>query len=230
MSDVVVRALTRVLLPVALLLGVMVALGLLVTKVMVHMWPLTVEDSVNRELERERTAEWNAVSLVFSTLASTPAIVAVTALAALVLRLVLRRWREPVFLCAAVTAQAIIFYLTTLAIDRTRPDVDHMDTSPPTSSFPSGHTSAAVALYLGLAVLLVRLTHRTGLRAACWLLLIIPAGVALTRMYRGMHHPTDVVASFLNGGVCVWVMARAFLPEGSYRVRQAAIPRRFLRA
>ncbi|MFI7598054.1 phosphatase PAP2 family protein [Actinoplanes sp. NPDC049681] len=222
MSDVAVQVLKRVLVPVALLLAVMVALGLLITKVMVHMWPLTVEDSVNRELERDRTPEGNAVSLIFSTLASTPAIIAVTVLAALILFLTLKRWREPLFLCAAVTAQAIVFYLTTLAIDRTRPDVDHMDSSPPTSSFPSGHTSAAVALYLGLAVVLARLANRTALRAACWLLLIVPIGVALTRMYRGMHHPTDVTASFLNGGICVYVMTRAFLDE---KVLRSSSPR-----
>lgn len=223
MSDVAVQVLKRVLVPVALLFGVMVAIGLLITKVMLHMGPLTVEDSVNRELERDRTAEGNAVSLFFSTVGSTPVIIAVTALAALILRLTLKRWREPLFLCAAVTAQAIVFFLTTLLIDRQRPKVDHLDSSPPTSSFPSGHTSAAVALYLGLAVVLARLTNRTALRAACWLLLLVPLGVAVGRMYRGMHHPTDVTASFLNGGVCVWVMTRAFLDEKVLRRRPSSL-------
>ena len=211
MSDVAVQLLKRVVLPVALLLGVMVALGLLVTKVMQHVWPLTAEDSINREFARDRTPEANAVSYFFSTVASTPVIIAVTALAALVLRLTLKRWREPIFLCAAVTAQALVFFLTTLIIDRHRPDVAHLDSSPPTSSFPSGHTSASVALYVGLALVLSLLVHRTGLKAACWLLVLVPVGVALARMYRGMHHPSDVTASFLNGTVCVWVMARAFL-------------------
>jgi undecaprenyl-diphosphatase len=135
----------------------------------------------------------------------------VTVLAAIVLRLVLKRWRESIFLCAAVCAQALVFFLTTLVIDRPRPEVDHMDTSPPTSSFPSGHTSAAVALYLGLAVILFRVADRTWLKRAAWLLLLVPIGVALTRLYRGMHHPSDVLASFLNGGICVLVMTRAVL-------------------
>jgi undecaprenyl-diphosphatase len=217
MADIAVQALKRVFAPVAVLLGVMIALGLLITKVMMSTWPFTVEDSVNRELERDRTHEISMVSLIFSTLASTPAIIAVTALAALVLRLTLKRWREPIFLCAAVTAQAVIFYLTTLAIDRPRPAVDKMDVSPPTSSFPSGHTSAAVALYLGLALILFRVANRTWLKRAAWLLLIVPLGVALTRMYRGMHHPSDVVASFLNGGVCVLVMSRAILDRTGIR-------------
>ena len=211
MSDVAVQVLKRVLAPVAVLLAVMIGLGLLITKVMMHVWPFTVEDSVNREFERDRTHEVSIVSLIFSTLASTPVIIGVTVLAAIVLRLVLKRWRESIFLCVAVTAQALVFFLTTLMIDRPRPDVDHMDVSPPTSSFPSGHTSASVALYVGLAVILFRAANRTWLKRAAWLLVLVPVGVALARMYRGMHHPSDVTASFLNGGICVWIMTKAIL-------------------
>ncbi|RSM72264.1 phosphoesterase PA-phosphatase [Actinoplanes sp. ATCC 53533] len=217
MAAFAVQALRRIIAPVAVLLGAMIALGLLITKVMDDMWPLTIEDAVNRELERDRTHDISLVSLIFSTLASTPAIIAVTVLAAIALRLTLRRWREPIFLCAAVCAQAVVFFLTTLVIDRPRPDVEKMDVSPPTSSFPSGHTSAAVALYLGLAVILFRVANRTWLKRAAWLLLIVPAGVGLTRMYRGMHHPSDVLASFVNGGLCVLVMARAILARTGIR-------------
>jgi membrane-associated phospholipid phosphatase len=225
MSDVAVQVLKRVLVPVAVLLAVMIGLGLLVTKVMMHVWPFTVEDSVNREFERDRTHEVSMVSLIFSTLASTPAVIAVTVLAAIALRLVLKRWRESIFLCAAVTAQALVFFLTTLMIDRPRPDVDHMDVSPPTSSFPSGHTSASVALYVGLAVILFRVADRTWLKRAAWLLVLVPVGVALTRMYRGMHHPSDVTASFLNGGICVWIMTKAVLDgrwQGAKRQKVSA--------
>ncbi|MEU5674288.1 phosphatase PAP2 family protein [Micromonospora sp. NPDC047753] len=215
MSETVVQILRRVLLPVSLLLGLMVLLGVLVTRVFAKTWPFTAEDAVNRELAADRTGEWNNVSLVFSTLASTQMIVVVTVLVALALRLWLKRWREPLFLCAAVTAQALVFLLTTLAIDRRRPAVEHMDVSPPTSSFPSGHTSAAVALYVGIAVLLALRARSTGAKVAWWtLLLMVPLGVALTRMYRGMHHPSDVVASFVNGGTCVAIMARAVLDRG----------------
>ncbi|MEV4624869.1 phosphatase PAP2 family protein [Micromonospora sp. NPDC049523] len=203
---------TRLLLPVAVLYGVMVGLGLLVTKVLDDVWPLTVEDTVNRQLEAERSGTANGVSLVFSTIASTPAIIAVTAVVACVLALTLRRWREPAFLIGAVTAQALIFLFTTLAIDRPRPAVEHMDVSPPTSSFPSGHTSAAVALYCGLALVLALRARRTSTKVAWWSLLVaVPVGVALTRMYRGMHHPSDVVGSFINAGTCIVIMARGIL-------------------
>jgi len=206
------QAATRLVLPTAVLYAVMVGLGLLVTKVFDDQWPLTAEDTVNQRLVAERDGTLNAVSLVFSTIASTSAVVAVTAVVAVVLALSGRRWREPMFLVGAVSAQALIFLLTTMAIDRARPAVDHMDVSPPTSSFPSGHTSAAVALYCGLALVLASRARRTRTKVVCWSLLVaVPIGVALTRMYRGMHHPSDVIGSFVNAGTCLLIMARGVL-------------------
>jgi membrane-associated phospholipid phosphatase len=201
----------RILLPVAALLLLMIGLGLIVTKVLEKHWPFTVEDSVNRGFVTDRTPFWNAVTLVFSWVGSTPVIIGVTVIVAVVLRLRLHSWREPLFLCGAVSAQALVFFFTTLAIDRTRPDVRHLDDSPPTSSFPSGHTSAAVALYAGLAFLLFLQARHTWSRRLCWLLVLVPIAVATSRLYRGMHHPSDVTASFLNAGLCIWIMSRAVL-------------------
>jgi membrane-associated phospholipid phosphatase len=211
MSAVVVQSLKRVILPVAVLLAAMIGLGLLITKVVEHSWPFSVEDGVNRGFAGDRVGWANGVSWFFSTLASTPVIIGVTVVVAVVLRLTLHRWREPIFLCAAVSAQALVFFFATLVIDRARPAVVHMDESPPTSSFPSGHTSAAVALYCGLALVLAMQTQRTGLKALCWLLVLVPVAVAVSRLYRGMHHPSDVTASFVNGALCVTIMARAIL-------------------
>jgi|SRR4051794_37585397 membrane-associated phospholipid phosphatase len=229
-SIVALQAVKRVILPVAVLLSVMVGLGLLVTKVLSDHWPFTAEDAVNRELARDRTESWTPVSLVFSTLASTPVIIAVTVVVAVILRVTLHRWREPLFLAAAVIAQAVVFFCATLIINRSRPDVPKMDASPPTSSFPSGHTSAAVALYAGLALLLALLAQRTWLKVLCWALILVPIAVGLSRMYRGMHHPTDVLASFLNGTVCIAVMARSVLDPGAAwgggRTRSTALPGR----
>jgi undecaprenyl-diphosphatase len=40
---------------------------------------------------------------------------------------------------------------------------------------------------------------------------LVPVAVATSRLYRGMHHPSDVTASFLNGALCIWIMSRAIL-------------------
>ncbi|MEU4562352.1 phosphatase PAP2 family protein [Actinoplanes sp. NPDC023936] len=233
MFAVAVQAIKRIVLPIAALLLFLIGLGLLLTREAAHWWPLTVEDGVNREFAADRTEPLTAVSGWVSAIANTGWIIAVTAVVALILRLVLRRWREPIFLCLAVTAQALVFFFTTKAIDRPRPDVHRLDASPPTSSFPSGHTSASVALYLGLALLLAGLARHTWLKALCWALVLVPIGVAFSRMYRGMHHPSDVVAAFLNGITCVIVMSRAILdravswrlPKVSGWPRSTSLPR-----
>jgi undecaprenyl-diphosphatase len=211
MPAVAIQFVKRILLPVAVLLLLMIALGLLVTKVWEDAWPFTVEDGVNRDFAGDRNGVGNGISGFFSLVGSTPVIIGVTAVAAIILRLVLHRWREPLFLCAAVIAQALVFFFATLVIDRKRPDVSHMDKSPPTSSFPSGHTSAAFTLYAGLALVLASVVRHTWLKALCWVLILVPVAVAVARLYRGMHHPSDVTASFLNGAACVWIMSRGVL-------------------
>lgn len=211
MSGFLAQALKRVVVPVGVLLFVMIGLGLLITKQWTHVWPFTVEDSVNRGLAADRTGVGNGISEFFSLLGSTPVIIGFTAIAAAVLRIKRGRWREPIFLCAAVAAQAIVFFFTTLAIDRRRPTVPHLDDSPPTSSFPSGHTSAAVALYCGLAIIFVVLAQHTWAKWLGAAFVLVPVAVAVARLYRGMHHPTDVIGSFVNGLTCLGIMARSIL-------------------
>jgi undecaprenyl-diphosphatase len=189
----------------------MIGLGLLITKVLEHTWPFTVEDAINRGFAAHRSDPANFVTMIGSFVGSTPCIVAVTAIVAFVLLKTLHGWREPLFLCAAVSAQALVFLFTTLAIDRQRPAVHHLDNSPPTSSFPSGHTSAATALYCGLALVLAIQVSHTWAKALCWLLVAFPLYVAISRLYRGMHHPSDVTASFLNAAACITIMALAIL-------------------
>jgi undecaprenyl-diphosphatase len=211
---------------IALLLG-MIALGLLITRVAEHTWPFTVEDGINRWFAAHRTSTGNLVTEIGSLIGSTSVIIGCTAVAAAILLWRLHSWYEPLFLCAAVSAQAIVFFFTTLAIDRERPQVERLDNSPPTSSFPSGHTSAAFALYCGLAVILAGLVHRTWAKWLCWALLLMPIFVATSRMYRGMHHPTDVTASFLNGALCVTLMSWAILRSAE---RTSASSRRPVRS
>jgi undecaprenyl-diphosphatase len=225
MPDALSAFLKRILLPVVVLQIVMIGLGLLVTKVAEHHWPFTAEDGINRGFAGDRTGFWNGVTLFWSWVGSTPIIIGVCVIAAIILRLTLHRWREPLFLCAGVSAQAVVFFFTTLAIDRQRPGVKHLDDSPPTSSFPSGHTSAAFTLYVGLALVLSMLVRHTWAKTLCWFLILVPVAVATSRLYRGMHHPSDVTASFFNGTMCIWIMARAIL-DRSVEWGHAHLPRR----
>jgi undecaprenyl-diphosphatase len=103
----------------------------------------------------------------------------------------------------AVAVQAAVFMLGALVVSAERPDVEQLDHAPPTSSFPSGHSGASVALYLSLALMAQRI-ERTWLRVIVTVVLfVVPLLVVYSRLYRGMHYPSDVVVGVLNGLVCV---------------------------
>ncbi|TDD45080.1 phosphatase PAP2 family protein [Nonomuraea terrae] len=167
---------------------------------------------LNRALAAGRTPLWNDLTDVASSLSDTPYIVALTALAAGAFRFVYRRWRESIFLVTAVWSQSLVFLATTGAVGRRRPPVPHLDEAPPTSSFPSGHGSAAVAFYCGVALVLTARVRSRALRVAIWVpAAAVPAAVAFARVYRGMHFLTDVIWGLLLGTACVVMAARAIL-------------------
>lgn len=196
------------------ILALMVGLGLLVTGPLKDVWPLDAEDGINRSLAAHRNPSATTWSLWFSALGNTSTIVPLCAVFFLALRVGLRRWREAIFVATCTIGQALVFLFTTLVIDRDRPDVPKLDESPPTSSFPSGHTSAATALYLSLAVVVHRTVPHVWLRRSLIVLLaLLPLCVMAGRLYRGMHHPSDVTASLVNAGLVI-ATAHHFLLAG----------------
>jgi membrane-associated phospholipid phosphatase len=160
--------------------------------------------SVDRNLAAHRRDPWTEITHLATFLAETITVIAVGLVAFVLLRLGFKRWREPLFLAISVIGEVTIFVSTTLLVDRDRPPVKHLDGAPPTSSFPSGHTAASVALYGGLAVLAWRAGAAVWLRTlATAAAVLVPIVVAVSRMYRGMHYPTDVIAGALLA--CCWL-------------------------
>jgi membrane-associated phospholipid phosphatase len=80
-------------------------------------------------------------------------------------------------------------------VGRPRPPVEHLDGQLPTSAFPSGHIAATMCLYGAIAVLVVPRVRAWWRWIFVALAVIMPVGVAVSRMYRGMHHPTDVLGA-----------------------------------
>ncbi|WP_329292219.1 diacylglycerol kinase family protein [Streptomyces sp. NBC_01455] len=197
--------------------ALMVGCGLLITGPARDLWPLTVEDRVDEAFERGRTGSLTTLSFLGSEAGNTLTVITLTLAACLVLVLLPRlpMWRQAVFLAVAVSLQSLVFLVITLSVDRNRPDVDRLDASPPTSSYTSGHTGAATALYAGLALVVLSRGRGPWRRAAGVLLLLIPLLVGVARLYRGMHHPTDVVGGLVNGGLSLLIAGRALLADSS---------------
>ncbi|MEU9139554.1 diacylglycerol kinase family protein [Streptomyces sp. NPDC048404] len=195
----------------------MVGFGLLITGPARGWWPLTAEDTVNERLEQVRTGTLTTLSSIASEAGNTLTIVALTLLTCVGLLLIPRlpMWRQAIFLSVAVSLQSLVFLAITESVDRHRPDVDRLDASPPTSSYTSGHTGAATALYAGLAVLVLSRVRGPWRRIVAGLLLLLPLLVGAARLYRGMHHPTDVLGGLVNGGLSLLIVGRALLVDRS---------------
>jgi len=191
---------TRLLLPFLVAGALTVLIGLLLTRLFSGSDLAEADVATSRWLAEHRSGTVVTLTDHLTLLGETPVIVGLTALGALVLRLVHRRWREPLILVVCVCGQAVIFLTTTVLIDRDRPAVVRLDASPPTSSFPSGHTAATTAFYVGLALLVAWHTRRAWLRRlVVGVGLMCPLAMAFCRMYRGMHYLTDVTMSVTLG-------------------------------
>ncbi len=176
---------------------VMVGLGLLLVHVLLNGGLGRWDVSVNEWFVTQRTTTLNAVTRWGSDLGATTTIVGI-ALVSVVALGIARRWDAVRFLLISLVIEVSAFLISTVFVNRARPDVPRLDVSPPTSSYPSGHTAAAIVLYVSLALIVSMLTRSAFLRAIVWILaIVLPIVVALSRLYRGMHHPTDVMASMI---------------------------------
>jgi len=171
------------------------------------------DQSVAEWFVDSRTATLDTLSALGSNLADTMVKIAVTAVLAIAMRLVWKRWREPLMMVVPLVLEASVFITVTYLVARPRPDVERLESSPVDSSFPSGHVAAAAAY--GALVIIVYWHVRNRLARACVIALsvAIPVIVGWARMYRGMHHLTDVLAGVLLGIVSVvvswWMIHRA---------------------
>ena len=160
------------------------------------------EESVNKDLAADRTGTWDTITAVWSQIGNTAGVIAVCIVVASLLL-----WRTRDLLLAfvapvAIAMQGLIFLVAAKVVDRDRPEAGKLDASPPTASYPSGHTGASTGLYVAFALIALRI-ERPWLRwTTVVLCLAMPVLVGFARLYRGMHHVTDISAGILNGAIC----------------------------
>ena len=187
--------------PAMLLLATfMIGLGFFVTKILLENDAIARADARFPEwLEGQRTSFWTDASYVGSLIGDAPILVPLVAGVALALALQ-SRWRTASFVIQAGMVEFTCYGLSVLFITRLRPDVVRLDPFNVHHSFPSGHVAASTAVYGAMALLLAAHFKALPLRIAIWSIAAsIPVIVALSRIYRGEHHPLDVVAGFLMG-------------------------------
>ena len=105
----------------------------------------------------------------------------------------------------AVAGGLLISTFVKMGIDRPRPDLVPHGSYVHTASFPSGHSMMAAIVYLTLAAMLARL--RPEWRVRIYILLVavfVVILVGVSRVYLGVHWPTDVLAGWTVGSA--WAM------------------------
>jgi len=122
----------------------------------------------------------------------------------------LRGWSRGALLVAITVAGAgLLNWLLKLSFGRVRPVAFFDYPLPGSPSFPSGHSIFAASIFGGVAALLSpRLTH-PALRVGVWCLaILLTLLVGFSRVYLGVHYPSDVLAGYSIA--VIWVTAVAF--------------------
>lgn len=178
------------------------------------------DQSANEWLASRRTSFWDDITGLATAAVNTMPVIA-AAIGLTVLLGFRHRWREATFVVLALTLEVAVFLSVTFAVGRPRPDVIRLNATPTTDSFPSGHAAAATVLLIGITIVVFSFTGKRAVRALCLATAILfICLVAFGRVYRGMHHPTDVGVGVLLGLACLCVSGyatAALWPHSSFR-------------
>jgi len=200
----------------AALAAVSIAVGFVATHLLVHVGGLgPTDESAIHQIVRDRTPFLDTLSAVGSTVGGAPVLIPLVALVAIVCAF-RRKWRIAAFAIFVLSIESATYRVTSLALPRERPSVPRLENLPADASYPSGHTAASIAVYAGLVFLLASGAGRRGVRIAAWVAaIVLPVFVAMSRMYRGMHHPLDVAGGILIGVGAMMVLLFACRAAGA---------------
>ena len=115
--------------------------------------------------------------------------------------LLLRRWKRPaddIALVVIAAGSAALPSIVKLIVARPRPSIEHL-VQLSSLSFPSEHTTQASAVYLTIAILLSKGLTRGWRELVIVVAVMVALAVGWSRVYLGIHYPTDVAAGLLLG-------------------------------
>lgn len=195
----------------------------------VHAGPLaglrSWDDDVTMWMADHRIAVFDTITAVLSRGGDTVSVVAFAVVVEIVL-VVQRRWWVLLIVPIGLGLELATFLTVNAIVGRPRPTVPPLGSQPTTSSFPSGHTAATVVLWGAVALVFWSVSSRQRVRSVAYVVVgVLACAVGTARVYRGMHHPSDVIAGGLMGltvlGVTVLAVRVAAADAGASRIEPA---------
>ena len=202
---------TGLLLTVALIViaALTLAIGLVLEMVQTHEGFARWDDSAARWGAAHTTGTAETVVRIITQLGSTPVVVALCIIVAIVEYRRIPTRAVPAFLVTVVASQLIITNVIKVVVGRERPDVARL-VSASGFSFPSGHSAASAALYAALALVAGRRRSRRTRAILAGAAGGIAVAVATSRVLLGAHWLTDVIAGLALGWACFALSSIAY--------------------
>src|SRR5688572_19330291 len=176
-----------------------VALFALIAKAVTAGVTQSFDERVLRWFELHRTAMLDTVMLEITTLGTGVVLVMIVLVASVFLWQTQHRW-SVYLLMLGVLGGKLFNTILKAFFERPRPSVVQWVTEVHSASFPSGHAMSSMVVYGSVAYLVGRLEPTARLRRTTWALAaVVILAIGVSRMYLGVHYPSDVIAGFMGG-------------------------------
>ncbi len=185
---------------VSLLVGVAaVAVFAFVASFVHHGLTQQFDDATLRWIELHRTPFLDHAMLEFTVLGTGVVLIMIVLVSSLFLWVTNHKWSVYILLAGVLGGEILNAALKDV-FDRPRPSSVVLLAKVHSLSFPSGHAMLSMIAYGSVAYLVARLQPTPRLRATTWIMAgIIIALIGASRMYLGVHYPSDVIAGYLGG-------------------------------
>ena len=157
------------------------------------------DEAVLQYLGTQRSPAMERFMLEVTYLGTAVTVITIVAVAGLFLFLTNHRY-SALLLAVSTVGGIILNNILKVSFDRPRPRVIDWGQEAMSSSFPSGHAMSAAIVYFTVAYLAARLEPHRVLRALTMVIaLVLVFLICVSRMYLGVHYPSDVAAGVLIG-------------------------------
>jgi undecaprenyl-diphosphatase len=178
------------------------------------------------DLSRPIGPAWIASSMMDLTALGGPTVIDLIVLAVIGFLLLQSRYWTALFIFLTTASGELVGYAMKSLFFRPRPDVVPHLREAFSTSFPSGHAMQSAIVYLTLGAMLMRLAERRLTKIyCCAAAMVLTFLVGLSRVYLGVHYPTDVLAGWIVGlfwaSLC-WLAAQHYEVRAGIKAERKA--------